>query len=213
MFETYRTSAEEGNLAFKLVRNHHLQVTLGLAARLWYSVSWLFRDRLPIGVAVTLPKVMTSRLAAGILCAGAIALACGPRTRSATATAPQVTTPVPQNSSIEPALATTLDVSVSSGVTLALHVTNKSDSKVELRFPSGQTHEFLVLDAGGREVWRWSFDRMFTQSLQTRLLDSDETLTVEGRWDPGALSGKFTAVAKLTSTTHQVEKRVEFTLP
>ncbi len=169
-------------------------------------------DSYPI-LAVPRPMVMKSRLAAGILFAGAIALACGPRTRSATATAPQVTTPVPQNSSIEPALATTLDVSVSSGVTLALHVTNKSDSKVELRFPSGQTHEFLVLDAGGREVWRWSFDRMFTQSLQTRLLDSDETLTVEGRWDPGALSGKFTAVAKLTSTTHQVEKRVEFTLP
>jgi len=156
---------------------------------------------------------MTSRLAAGFLCAGAIALACGPRTKSAAATAPENTTTVPQNSSATPALATTLDVSVSSGVTLALHVTNKSDSKVELRFPNGQTHEFLILDASGREVWRWSVDRMFTQALQTRLLDSDETLTVEGRWDPGAVSGKFTAVAKLTSTTHKVEKRVEFTLP
>ncbi|MGI9077838.1 MAG: BsuPI-related putative proteinase inhibitor [Gemmatimonadaceae bacterium] len=118
-----------------------------------------------------------------------------------------------QNSSAPPTLATTLDVSVSSGVALALHVTNKSDSKVELRFPSGQTHEFLILDATGREIWRWSADRMFTQALQTRLLDSDETLTVNGRWDPGALRGTFTAVASLTSTTPRVEKRVEFTLP
>ncbi len=120
---------------------------------------------------------------------------------------------VPQNSSTQPTLATTLDVSVADGVALALHVTNKSDSKVEIRFPSGQTHEFLILDASGGEVWRWSADRMFTQALQTRLLDSDETLTVEGRWDPGTHAGKFTAVAKLTSTTHQVDKQVEFTLP
>ena len=156
---------------------------------------------------------MTSRLAAGILCAGAIALACGPRTKSAEATATQNTAPVPHNSASGPNLATTLDVSVAKGVTLALHVTNKTDSKVEIRFPSGQTHEFVILDATGREVWRWSVDRMFTQALQTRLLDSEETFTVEGRWDPEALTGKFTAVAKLTSTTHQVEKRVDFTIP
>lgn len=158
-------------------------------------------------------KVMTSRLAAGILCAGAIALACGPRTKSAAATAPKDTANVGQMSTSQPSLATTLDVNVAKGVTLALHVTNKSDSKIELRFPSGQTHDFTILDLEGREVWRWSTDRMFTQSLQTRLLDSDETMTVEGRWDPGARTGKFTAVAMLTSTTHSVEKRVEFTVP
>ena len=156
---------------------------------------------------------MTSRLAAGIMFVGAIALACGPRSKSAAATAPQDSNTVTKNSSSGPGLATTLDVSVSGGVSLALHVTNNTDSKVEIRFPSGQTHEFLVLDASGVEVWRWSTDRMFTQSLQTRLLDSDETLTVEARWNPGVLTGKFTAVAKLTSTTHQIEKRVHFALP
>lgn len=155
---------------------------------------------------------MTSSLA-GILFFAAIALACGPRSKSTAATAPKDATTVKHNSSIPAVLATTLDVRVSNGVTIALHVTNKTDSKVELRFPSGQTHELVVLDASGQEIWRWSAERMFTQSLQTHLLDSDETFTVEGRWDPGARSGKFTAIAKLTSTTHLVEKQVDFTLP
>ena len=100
-----------------------------------------------------------------------------------------------------------------SGVTLTFHVTNNSDKHLELDFPSGQTHDFVVLDANGRQVWRWSADRMFTQALRNQLLEAGETTSFDGRWEPGTLRGRFTAVATLKSDNHPVESRVEFSLP
>jgi hypothetical protein len=110
-------------------------------------------------------------------------------------------------------IASSLDVTVLDGVTLALHVTNASGRLVELRFPDGQVYDFAVLDGEGREVWRWSADRMFTQALQTKQLDPNETLSVEERWDAQGHAGRFTAVATLRSTNFPVEQRVDFTLP
>lgn len=110
-------------------------------------------------------------------------------------------------------LASSLDVSVKGGVTLALHVTNASDEGLELHFPSGQRYDFAVLDASGRELWRWGADRMFTQALQTTSLEPSETITLSERWDPAGRTGRFTAVASLRSTSHPLEQRVEFTLP
>ncbi len=110
-------------------------------------------------------------------------------------------------------LATSVDVTVRDRVTLALHVTNTIGKRLELSFHSGQTHDFVVLDAAGREVWRWSADRMFTQALQNTLLDPRETISYEERWDPAGRTGQFTAVAVLTSNNYPVEERVQFTLP
>ncbi|HWJ24769.1 MAG TPA: BsuPI-related putative proteinase inhibitor [Gemmatimonadaceae bacterium] len=98
-------------------------------------------------------------------------------------------------------------------VTLTFHVTNNTDKHLELTFPSGQTHDFVVLDSAGRAVWRWSADRMFTQALQNQLLESGETTTFDGRWEPGAARGRFTAIAMLKSDNHPIESRVEFSLP
>ena len=56
-------------------------------------------------------------------------------------------------------LAASLDVTVGETVKFAFHVTNSSAKRVELRFPSGQTHDLIVLDPQGREVWRWSSGR------------------------------------------------------
>jgi hypothetical protein len=110
-------------------------------------------------------------------------------------------------------LASSLDVSVGAEVVLSLHVTNTSDQSLEVRFASGQTHEFAVLDAGGREVWRWGADRMFTQALQTRTIAAGQTVTYEERWSPAGASGRFTAVGRLTSSNVPLDQRVEFTYP
>ena len=153
---------------------------------------------------------MNTRLVVSLLCLGAAAYACGPRPHTdpaAAATAARTRMPN------EPALASSLDVSVGAGVRFALHVTNTTDRRLELNFPSGQTHEFVVLDASGREVWRWSADRMFTQALQNRLVDSRETVTYEETWKPGEMRGTFTAVGTVRSDNYPVETRVEFTLP
>ena len=83
---------------------------------------------------------------------------------------------------------------------------------IELRFPSGRTHEFIVQDASGAEVWRWSKTRMFTQGLQNKLLKAKESAAFVERWDAEDLRGRFTAIAILPSDNHPIEERVEFEL-
>ena len=153
--------------------------------------------------------MISSRFLVSLLLAGAIALACGPRLRS---TPPPDPTPAAHAANGQK-LANSLDVSVRGGVKLVYHVTNISDSKLEIDFPNGQTHDFVVLDDGGREVWRWSKERIFTQAFQSKFLDEKETMTIEAHWDAARRTGKFTAVAQLLSSNHPLEQRVEFTLP
>ncbi len=84
---------------------------------------------------------------------------------------------------------------------------------VEIDFPNGQTHDFVVLDSSGHELWRWSNGRMFTQALQNKLLGSTETVTYEEQWNPHGLHGDFTLVAILRSSNFPKEERVGFRVP
>ncbi len=152
---------------------------------------------------------MRSRLLALLLCAGALVLACGPRAHS-TETSASTSHASDSNGKV---LATSLNVSVERGVQFAFHVTNNTEKGIELRFPSSQTHDFIVLDSIGREVWRWAGERMFTSAMQTRMLGARETMKVEEDWDPAGKKGKFTVVAKLTSGNHPLEEKAEFALP
>ena len=153
---------------------------------------------------------MRSRLIVLLLCAGALVLACGPRAHSNEATSNTSQRPADDNGKV---LATSLNVSVERGVQFAFHVTNNSEKGIELRFPSSQTHDFIVLDSIGREVWRWAGSRMFTQAMQTKMLGAKETMKVEEDWDPAGRKGKHVVVAKLMSGNHPLEEKVEFALP
>ena len=177
---------------------------------------------------------MLSRFAVPILCVAAIVFACAPRPHSAESrsidAAPLSTKgvmpnpapkkkPKPEELARQP-LASTLDVAVGrtkdarvADVRFALHVTNRADKNLELMFPSGQTHEFVVTDDTGHEVWRWSEGRMFTQALQSRLLAGAETASYEESWQPGTRTGRFTVVATLRSTSHTVLQTAEFVVP
>jgi hypothetical protein len=154
----------------------------------------------------------TSRLSIWLLCAGAVALACGPRARDA-ATSDSAAPHSAEAARDGSPLASSLDLGVADGVRLALHITNRSDSTVELQFPSGQLYDFVIRDPAGREVWRWGADRMFTQALQTRSLGPGQSLTFEERWTPGGITGTLIAVGRLASTNLPVEQQLEFTLP
>jgi len=83
---------------------------------------------------------------------------------------------------------------------------------VELRFPNGMTHDFVVLDESGREVWRLSSGKMFTQSMQNKLIKSRDDAVFADSWAGRNMHGKFTAVAILPSENHPVEEKVEFAL-
>ena len=109
-------------------------------------------------------------------------------------------------------IAATLDIRVGEDVKFNLHVTNSSPKRVELRFPSGQTHDLVVLDQQEREVWRWSRGRMFTQAMQNKMLSSSDTLTFTETWHPEH-AGSFTVVASLLSQNYPAEERVSFSFP
>lgn len=93
----------------------------------------------------------------------------------------------------------------------AFRVTNAGGGKVEVQFPSGQTHDVVVLDTLGREVWRWSEGRMFTQLIQNKTLRTDDSLAYTERWRD-ARPGEYVAVARLASGSHPVEERARFTV-
>ena len=154
---------------------------------------------------------MHSRLVVSLLCASALAFACGPLTRATEVRGE----PAVQRAAADTTtrnVAASLDVQVGPTVKFSLGMANVGDHRVEVDFPSGQTHELVVLDAAGREVWRWSTGRLFTQTVQTRLLSTGESTQFSERWKPGSLRGSFTVVASLRSDNHPIELRRGFTL-
>ena len=120
--------------------------------------------------------------------------------------------PVVRRHAVRDTIAASLDVKVGDDVRFTFHVTNSSAKRVELRFPNGQTHDVAVLDAQGREVWRWSRGRMFTQSMQNKILGAGDTLTFTETWHPEH-PGSYTAVASLLSQNFPAAQRAEFSLP
>lgn len=111
-------------------------------------------------------------------------------------------------------LASNLEVKMErDGVRFALRVTNETKKHVELSFPNGQTHEFVVVDSLGREVWRWSSTRLFTQAVQNKLLSSGESMRVSEQWVHPTQHGKYIVIATLNSTNFPVQQRAEFVIP
>ena len=160
---------------------------------------------------------MSSRPLIWFLCAGALVLVVGPhahRNESSASTNDARPARKSENAVVGGrALATSANVSVSDGVAFTLHVTNVTDHSLELTFPSGQAYDFVVVDSVGRELWRWSQGRMFTQALKNKFLGSKETVTYQERWYGADRSGHFTGIALLKSSNYPVEQRVEFSLP
>lgn len=162
-----------------------------------------------------------SRVAIALLCAGALAFACGPRTHSEAASTASLTTaaPVVQQGTTHShgdgaALVSQLDVKLGKKeVQFALHVTNQGRKHVEVAFPNGQTHEFVVVDSAGREIWRWSTSRIFTQALQNRLLSGGETMSVGEQWEHPRAHGKYTVIATLNSSNFPIQERADFVVP
>ncbi len=161
---------------------------------------------------------MENRFVITTLCVAALAYACGPwiHSQSVAQSAPALTAaalaaaqPHSSRHNAHAIMATTFDVvPVGDHVALALRVTNNTPKTVELRFPNGRTHDFAIIDAHGRTVWRWSAGRLFTQTMQSKVVKSSDTLTLEDDWDTNGAHGSYTAVALLAIDTHPVERRM-----
>ena len=176
---------------------------------------------------------MSTRYVIPLLIAGSVALACGSRSHSETAAAvpkaslrlaPVVAPESDSEPEPEPTpkhvkltegaaskLASTFHVSHDKRVFhFALDVTNPGKKHLELNFPTGQEYEFSVLDVTGKEVFRWSAAKMFTQSRQNRLLDGGDTMHIEEDGPAELPLGSYVAVATLRSANFPVQERVAF---
>ncbi len=143
-----------------------------------------------------------------LACIAVLAFACGPRPHSEAATDRQSVrrnAPVDARAPLAPSLA----VNVDNGVHFDFDVTNAGARKVELLFNDGRTHDIVVLDTLGREVWRWSDGRMFTQVVQSKVLRASDTLSFAESWTTPQ-PGSYIAVATLPSRNYPVEHRVAF---
>jgi len=166
---------------------------------------------------------MYSRLVVPLVCAAAIVFACGPRTRTSAPVAPKPVAAAAGAPSAAPAAALvkrragdTVGVAASlnvapdaEGVRIALRVVNLEKRGLEIDFPDGRTREFVVYDAQGQEVWRWSRGRLFTQTVQNTFIAAGDTAVFAEHWK-GAAPGQYTAVALLGSRNLTVEQRVAF---
>ena len=155
---------------------------------------------------------MKGRITFGLLCAAVLAFACGPRAStgdSAGAIRTSRTSRARLSAPNGPALVSTLAIVVKNGVAMDFRVMNAGTKRLEVNFPSGQTHEVVVVDSLGREVFRWSKGRMFTQSLQNKVLHASDTLDYDAVWQ-NAPAGKYTAIATLASENFPMEQRAEF---
>jgi hypothetical protein len=94
-----------------------------------------------------------------------------------------------------------------------LTLTNNSSRSVEVRFPSGRTHDFAVIDSTGREVWRWSTGKMFTQVLQNKSIAPHDSISFSTAWKNPDTAGTFVAVARLWSRNFPIEQRAELIIP
>lgn len=171
---------------------------------------------------------MKTRALITLLCAGAAGLVWSPRAHSeASLPALQTRGRSAQDSavkqqgrsvrgrrSMDGKLVPSLNVvRVGDQVRFSFHVANQGTRRLEVKFPNGQTHDIVVLDSAGNELWRWADGRMFTEARQYRSISGGDSLRLEDGWDRPTARGKLVAVATLMSTNYPIEHRVEFTLP
>lgn len=155
---------------------------------------------------------MISKVPFTLLLSAAIAFACGPRGRSESIPGDE---PTARLQRVDPAspLAPTLDVTTDAGdVRFDFAVVNAGKKKLEVTFADGRTHDVVVLDSLGQEVWRWSEGRLFTQAIQQRVLRTSDALRYAEEWEAPA-PGRYVAIATLVSRNFPVTHRTEFVVP
>jgi Intracellular proteinase inhibitor len=172
---------------------------------------------------------MNTRLIISLLCAGALAFACGPRSRADVPVALASMLPVPtnpfashpdrprsaSNARAEVKLDTRFNVVIdANAVHFALVVKNVGGKHAEVNFADGQSYDFVVSDSAGRVVWQWSDGRMFTQSVRNKQLGAGDSMRMSEAWKRNdATPGRYTVKATLKSSNYPSQQHAEFVLP
>ena len=157
--------------------------------------------------------VMHNRIILPLLCAASVAFAAAPFSHNEKAIASAKRHAEENTAPIVSTFDITRPKDDAENLRFSLRVTNNTSKMLELRFPDGQTHDFVVKDFAGKEVWRWSEGRMFTSAMRSETLKGKGETTFEESWSPNGLHGSFTAVAILRSNNFPIETTVQFVLP
>ena len=139
---------------------------------------------------------MDNRLILPLLCAASVAFAAAPFSHEG-----------------KPIATARRSAENSAPIVTTFDITRPKDDADKLRFPDGQTHDFVVKDFAGKEIWRWSEGRMFTSAMRSETLKGKGETNFEESWDSKGQHGSFTAVAVLRSDNFPVESTVQFVLP
>lgn len=71
----------------------------------------------------------------------------------------------------------------SNSVHFVIRLSNNTDSGKNIEFRTSQKYEIYVMNSQGKEVYRYSKGRMFTQAIENVHLPSGESLTWKETWD------------------------------
>ena len=99
-----------------------------------------------------------------------------------------------------------------------MSVTNTSDKLLPFRFQSGQSYDFAIHDASGREVWRWSRGNFFTQVVRNDSIRASAKWQFEATWnrkdndDNPVPPGAYRLTAILTASP-QVQASMPLNIP
>lgn len=86
-----------------------------------------------------------------------------------------------------------------------ISVKNLGSELHELTFGSGQKFDVRIEDESGRKVWNWSDGRVFTQALETVVIESGKSISYTAEWPMEDSAGnpvnpgKYNAFAKITA--------------
>jgi len=88
-------------------------------------------------------------------------------------------------------------------VSFSLEISNTQDKTLKLFFPTSKIYDFTVYDEGGKEVYRWSGNKLFTQVVTRVILKPQEVREFNLEWEQKvgfgdkAKPGKYQIIAEV----------------
>jgi len=156
---------------------------------------------------------MDNRLILPLLCAASVAFAAAPFSHDEKSIASARHHSEEKSAPIVTTFDVTRPKDDAEKLRFSLNVRNNTSKMLEIRFPDGQTHDFIVKDFAGKVIWRWSEGRMFTSAMRSETIRGKGETIFSESWDTKGQHGAFTAVATLRSDNFPVESTVQFVLP
>ena len=94
-------------------------------------------------------------------------------------------------------------------IRITFEVFNHTPTPVRFDFTSSQRYDIVIEDQQGKEIWRWSADRMFTMALgQETLGPAKPRLTYKVEYTAKLVSGTHKITSLLTDANRQISATI-----